>query len=119
MASLRFQAAVKGRLSQHMKAEERAGAKAVTGALKIATHGLRDDLRAGLKAAQHYFMQIVPLVTSRYVLVGWENRVEKFRTGGDGLVHPEVLATIPDDHRELIGWEGWALAYLSPEQRGN
>lgn len=51
MASFRFQAAVKGRISQHMKAEERAGARAITGAMKDATHGLRDDLRAGLKAA--------------------------------------------------------------------
>lgn len=74
---------------------------------------------ASLKAAQQYFMQIVPLVVSRYVLVGWEQRDEKFRTGGDGLVHPEALATVPDDHRELIGWEGWSLAYLTPEQRGN
>lgn len=63
--------------------------------------------------ARAVWVAVVPIVATQMFLVRAENVPFEVKRNRDGLIDERALALIPDEDRNEIGWQAWALGTLS------
>jgi len=74
---------------------------------------------AALTAERRYWWDMSLYHAALHFLVGWRNVDAEFRFGRDGLVAPECLERIPEDHQQEIGIKALTLMRPTEDERKN